>query len=157
MRVTGIGELVAERGDDVGGKRRITSSTRSQDSAPDIPGGLIEQAAVTGHPRAELGKLTDRRKNAARLILGERALGQKTSRRGQLSPHEVPAGGTSDEIVGPPQLGNPVLDRAHQSVTSTPSRVQLDYLRRVADEPQMREPLDVLHSRPLKRGVKAQR
>ena len=83
VRIPGIGELIAERGDDVGSEGRITRGTRGQDSAPDVPCGLIEQAAVTGYPCAELGQFTDGREDAACLILGERALGQQTDRRGQ--------------------------------------------------------------------------
>jgi hypothetical protein len=63
------------------------------------------------------------------LVFGERALGQQPDRRGHFGLHEVPAGGTGDEIVGPPQLDNPVLDRAHQSLADPPSGIQHDYLQ----------------------------
>jgi hypothetical protein len=55
VRIAGIGDLVAERGDDVSGQGRVISGSGGQDAAPGVPGGLIEQATVPGYPRAELG------------------------------------------------------------------------------------------------------
>jgi len=48
-----------------------------------------------------------------------------------------------------------MLYGSDQRVAYPPARVQFDYLRRLRDEPDVREPFDIINRRMLKCSVKA--
>jgi len=102
-----------------------------------------------------LGEFTGSREYTFRLILCQRGLRQELHRSVLLVPHKVTARRARDEIVGSAQLDDAMLYGSDQRVAYPPARVQFDYLRRLRDEPDVREPFDIINRRMLKCSVKA--
>jgi hypothetical protein len=101
-----------------------------------------------------LSKLTDRCQQAAGLFFGQRRIAQECVRCLQLTLDKLAARPSGHKVVGSSELDDTIFHCG--SVADMPAAAQLNCLRRLRNEPYVRQVLDIGSSRLVNGGVEAQ-
>ncbi len=134
-RVALVGDLIAQRGDQIGSDGLVVCGVRGFDSAGEVPGRGYGKSGVHRDPACELAQFGDGGQKAASESFVVAGCAEEVDGGGEFPFDEAVEVFPADEVVEPAQVRDPAFNLVQEAVTDPPSDLHCDDLRRFGNQP----------------------